>query len=247
MCFKREGFSPRRHRSHGKSLRAHRGLRRHRRPPHGRAGGQGRIDRFPVPAVLRLTLGICSPPRRRPRRPLPDRSAPRRRGAQAALPAGHQRAAHPFPVRRRRGRGVRLHASGGRRSRAQPRASREDGPWRGALRHALRAAVRLCPGHTHGGKARRHGNPVRWTGRRARAGAAAALVRSDAGRGRSRRVSVHARRRRVGVVRSRGGDERRTVALREARLRARRVQGDRELLARAGSPAAPTKTAGARW
>ena len=31
-----------------------------------------------------------------------------------------------------------------------------------------------------------------------------------------------------------------------ARLRARRLQGDRQLLARAGSPAAPTRTAGAR-
>ena len=200
-------------------LRAHRRLRHHRRPSHGRAGGQERVDRLPLPPVVRLTLGVCSSPRRRSRRPLPDRAAARRRGAQAAVPARHQRAAHQVPVRQRRGRGVRLHAGGGRRRRTQPRASREDGPRRGAFRHALRAALRLRPRHAHGRAARRHGNPVRRPLRRARAGAAAALVGPDAARGGSRRGPVHARRRRVGVVRPRGGDGGRAVALRAPRLR----------------------------
>ena len=47
------------------SLRADRGLRRHRRPPHGRAGGHGRLDRLPVPSrasTRRRSSRRCSTP-----------------------------------------------------------------------------------------------------------------------------------------------------------------------------------------
>ena len=49
-------------------------------------------------------------------------------------------------------------------------------------------------------------------------------------------AAVHARRRRIGVVRPRGRDGGRAVALRAPRLRERRVQGNRELLARLDRP-----------
>ena len=187
-----------------KPLRAHRELRHHRRPSHRRPGGQGRVDRLPVPPVVRLTLGVCRAPRRRSRRPLPDRAAARRRGTSTALPARHQRAAHQVPVRQRCRRNIGLHAGGGRRRCAQPRASREDGQRRAVLPDAVRPALRLRPRQPHGRAAQRHGNPVRRSRRRARAGAAAVLVGPDAGCGGSRRGRVHARRRRVGLVRPRG-------------------------------------------
>src|SRR5688572_9768433 len=79
------------------SLRSHRGLRHHRRSSHGGAGGQGRLDRFPLPALLRLAVGVRRTPRRRARRPLPDRAAARRGDAQAALSARYQRPPHSLP------------------------------------------------------------------------------------------------------------------------------------------------------
>ena len=217
--------------SHGQPLRTDRGLRHHRRPPHGRARGQGRVDRLSVPPVVRLALGVRSAPRRRARRPLPDRASARRRGAEAALPARHQRPADAVPVRRRRGRGVRLHAGGGCRRRAQPRASREDGP--------RRSAVSSCAA-THASTTRAPRTPwIAAATRKSCSSAAPARASWRCGcarrsRCRSRmepRRRVHARRRRVGVVRPRGGDGGRALALRAARLRDRCVQGNGELLA----------------
>ena len=80
-------------------LRAHRGLRHHRRPSHRRAGGQERLDRLPLPPLVRLSLGLCGAARRRSRRSLSARAATRRRRPPAALPARHQCAAHQVPVR----------------------------------------------------------------------------------------------------------------------------------------------------
>src|SRR5207245_1130980 len=84
----------------------------------------------------------------------------------------HQPAPHTLPPRRRRGRGLRLHAGGGRRAGAQPRAARENGARRAALPDALRPALRLRPRAAHGGAAERHRGVVRRAcGRRgARAG-----------------------------------------------------------------------------
>ena len=170
----------------GKPLRAHRRLRHHRRPAHRRAGGHERVDRLPLPPVVRLAVGLCRASRCRTRRPLPDRAAARRRGTATALPARHQRTAHPVSLRQRRRRGVRLHARGGRRRRPQRRTSGEDGARRDPFRDAVRSAVRLRARHAHGRAAQRHGDPVRRPLRRARAGAAAARLGPDAGRGRER-------------------------------------------------------------
>ena len=92
------------------SLRTDRRLRRHRRPLYRRPGRHGRIDRLPVPAPLRLAVGLRRPRRRRAWRPLPDRAVARGRRPQAALSPRHQRAADAVPRRRRRRRAVRLHA-----------------------------------------------------------------------------------------------------------------------------------------
>ena len=133
----------------------------------------------------------------------------RRRGAQAALPARHQRAAHALPRRRRRRRGLGLHAGGGRRRRAQPRAACEDGARRGRLRDALRSALRLraAPRTRSSGAATTRccssAAPARASWR------CGCARRCRCGSRTARRVArVHARRRRVRVVRPRGGDAR---------------------------------------
>ena len=122
-------------------------------------GMDGSIDFLCLP-VVRLTVGVCRAPRRRARRTLPARAAARRRGPQAALPARHQRAAHPVPrqpalPRCRTSCRWRTRGAHNLVRRAKTRARR------GAFRHALRSALRLCPRHAHGRAAERHRSPVR--------------------------------------------------------------------------------------
>ena len=75
---------------------AYRGLRRHRRPPHGRPRRAGRLDRLALPAPLRLGRLLRPPARRRVQRLLADRADRRRRrhghGHPPPLPRGHARA-----------------------------------------------------------------------------------------------------------------------------------------------------------
>ena len=115
----------------------------------------------------------------------------------------------------------------------QPRAPRQDRARRGALPHALRRRASTMPAprtRSSGAATGRCSSsaapaPASWS-LRLRSSVAAAAG------GRRRRGRVHARRRRVGLVRPRGGDRRTSRRPRaSARLRARGVQADGQLLA----------------
>ena len=191
----------------------------------------GRTGRSTSSASRPSTRPRCSPPSSMPSAAAASRS---RRSStarrEAALPARHERAAHPLPRRAAWPRcptSCRWRMPASRTTSCvapRPCVARCGSP-------CAATAFRLRPRHA-----------TRWSGaarprffrrprRRRRAGAAAACVGPDAGRGRRRRGRFHAARRRVGVVRPRGGDAGRAVAQRRTRLRERGLQGDGELLA----------------
>ena len=201
---------------HVRPLRVHRGLRHHRRPPHGRARRHGRLDRLPVPPVVRLAVRLRGAARRRARRPVPDRAA--LDGAvhkQLYLPDtnvlltrfladdGVAEVSDFMPVE---DAGVAHNLV--RRAKTV----------RGEIRFAMRCEPRFdyARAHAHGRAARRDGDALRRPLGRRRAGAAAAIVGAAAARGRRGRRRVHARRRRIGLVRPRSRDGAGAVAQRAA-------------------------------
>ncbi|CAA9313274.1 MAG: GH15, partial [uncultured Gemmatimonadaceae bacterium] len=217
------------------ALRPHRVLRRDRRPADHRARRPRRVDRLPLPAVLRLAERVRRAARRRARWAVLDRAAARRGAAQAALPPRHQRAAHPLPRARGGGGDLRLHA--GARG-AAPVAHRAAGEERAGPHHlpaALRPALRLRPRPPRRDpRGRRRAVP---RGRRRARGAGGAAPH-DAGRARARRRrrggGVHPGRGRVGGVRAGAGGGRRRAGARDRRAPrgGAGVQGHGELLAR---------------
>ena len=224
-------------------------VRHHRRPAHGRAGGHGRLDRLPVRAVA-STRRRCSRRCSTPSAAAASRSRPLLDGAarkQLYLPdtnvlltrfldtdgvaevsdfmpvedAGH---AHNLVRRAKTVRGeVRF------QMRCEPRFDYARATTRPSCASDDRGAVRRAGG-------------------RRRAGAAPARRRCRCGSRTARRVAEFTLR----------ADESAWFVLevvlagepspsRAARLRARRVQGRRSTSGAAGSTAAPTGAAGARW
>ena len=85
----------------GACYAAHRGARRHRRPPHGRARRHRRDDRLVLLPALRLPERVRRDPRRPTRRALPHRgrTSDGATAKQLYLP-GHERPDHALPRRR---------------------------------------------------------------------------------------------------------------------------------------------------
>ena len=226
-----------------------RGLRHHRRPPHRRAGRHGRVDRLPLPAVA-STRRRCSRRCSTPSAAAASRSRRVLDGAarkQLYLPDtnvlltrfldddGVAEVSDFMPVE-----------DAGQAHNLVRRAKTV----RGEVRFRMRCEPRFdyARAHAHGRAAQRHRGALRRARRRRRAGAAPARRRSRCG-SRTARRSPSSR----SAPTSRRGSSSRWCSRRSrrprdaARLRERRVQGDGELLARAGSRAAPTGAAGARW
>ena len=229
----------------GIALPAHRELRRHRQPAHGRAGGDGRLHRLALPAALRFPERLRRHPGRPQGRALPHRPGRRRLPPQAVLLAGHRHPRHSLPARRRRGRGRGLHAGrwhrhgAGRADPAESASSAARLPFHLECRPAFdyaRAAHEMPP--------RRARRPLRRAGAEPRPG----RPRAAAARRRRRGRRLHARGRGEGHVRpapprSRGP----SPAAAPASARRRSCSATPSPTGGAGSRSAPTPAAGGRW
>ena len=181
-------------------------------------GMDGSIDFMCLPQ-FDSPLGLRRAARRSARRPLPAGPGARRRAREAALPARHRRAAHPLSRRRRRRRGLRLHAGrdAGRGHTVVRRAKTVRGEVR--FRMVCAAAVRLRAGRATRSSGRADGVLFRLRGRPGVAlrlrGVGAAAARTAARPWREFTL----RRGRVGIVRPRAGVARPRHAVGGDRLR----------------------------
>ena len=169
----------------------------HRRPADRGAGGEQRRRRLVLHPALRLTERVRVPARRRPGRPLPDRSGGRRPPDQAGLPGRHGDPRHPVHGRGEHEFGDRLHAGLGPRGGPGPAHDRPGRAGRAradAVPDVVRAPLRLRPCLPCGG-----GDPC----------GGGVRVGWHPPRPPRRGTPRTGRRRRGGVVRGRGGPGRR--------------------------------------